>query len=311
MQAKKNILLALAILLMVTIPFVATDSAHVGPGGIRVYKDLFYVPGSNNPRQALDLYLPMNRNEKFPVIVWIHGGAWMGGSKDEPPMTGFVDDGYAFASLNYRLTNEAHFPEIFYDCKAAIRWLRAHAREYNLDADRIGVWGYSAGAQLSDLLGTTGDTKELDGDEGNLDQSSAVQAVVSWAGATDLTNVNTQIRELRAKGVKNTLDVDSPNAPLTLFLGGKSEDKPELAKQASPITYASKDDPPFLVVHGKKDNVVPVEQSEALYKSLKDAGVDVEFRCMKGLKHFLFHKGTMKDVKEFFDKHFKKKPEDS
>lgn len=292
---------------MVTVPFVATDSAHVGPGGIRVYRDLFYVPGSFNNRQSLDLYLPANRNEKLPLIIWIHGGAWMGGSKAEPPMHEFVDNGYAFASINYRLTNEAHFPEIFYDCKAAIRYLRAHAKDYNLDPERFGVWGYSAGAVLAALLGTTGDTRDLEGNEGNAEQSSALQAIVCWAGAGDLTKLNDEVKALRAQGVKAKLDIETPQAPLTLYLGGKLEDKVELAKQASASTYITKDDPPFLVVHGKKDDVVPFALSESFAKKLKEAGVTSKFSAVRGLKHFLFHKKYLVEVKDFFDSQFMKK----
>ncbi len=297
----KNIILIIAIAVMVIVPFVATDSAHVGPGSIRVYKDLFYVPFSFNKRQSLDLYLPADQSKKAPLIIWIHGGAWMGGSKAEPPMVEFVDNGYAFAAINYRLTNEAHFPEIFYDCKAAIRYLRAHAKEYNLDPDRFGVWGYSAGAVMAALIGTTGDTKDLEGNEGNAEQSSAVQAVACWAGGGDLTKLNEEVLALRARGVKTHLDIESPQAPLTMYLGGKLEDKMDVAKQASACTYATKTDPPFLIVHGKKDDVVPFAMSEALGKALSEAGVDVKFTAVKGVRHFLFHKKTLVDLKAFFD----------
>lgn len=297
----KNILLIIAIIGMVIVPFVATDSAHEIPGGIRVYKDLFYATGSSNIRQSLDLYLPAERNERAPLIIWIHGGGWMGGSKEEPPMHEFVDKGYAFAAINYRLTNEAHFPEIFYDCKAAVRYLRAHAQEYNLDPNRFGVWGYSAGAVMAALLGTTGDTRDLEGNEGNAEQSSALQAVVCWAGAGDLTKLNDEIRALRAQGVKTKLDIDTSQAPLTLYLGGKVEDKLELAKQASAGNYVTKADPPFLVVHGKNDDVVPFALSETFSKKLSEVGVENRFSAVKGVRHFLFHKKCLVEVKNFFD----------
>ena len=147
------------------------------PAGVTAHRDVAYVTNAHQ-RQKLDLYVPEKGDGPFPIIVWIHGGAWMSGDKNGcPPLSsGFVARGYAGVSLDYRLSGDAIFPAQIEDCKAAIRWLRAHAKEYRLDPTRIGVWGASAGGHLVALLGTSGDSQEFDVGE-NLDQSSRVQAV--------------------------------------------------------------------------------------------------------------------------------------
>src|SRR5260370_39954354 len=155
------------------------------PEGTKSLRDLEYVKGGHE-RQKLDLYLPEKSDDPLPLIIWIHGGAWMAGSKENPPGIELLKRGYALASINYRLSQHAKFPAQLEDCKAAIRWLRANATTYHLDPDRIGVWGASAGGHLVALLRTTGDVKELEGEEGNPQQSSGGQSVVDWFGPTDI-----------------------------------------------------------------------------------------------------------------------------
>ncbi len=155
------------------------------PAGVKVLRDLQYVEGGHE-RNRLDLYLPEKAEGRLPLVVWIHGGAWWAGSKDGCPAVPLTAKGYAVASINYRLSQHAVFPAQIEDCKAAIRWLRANAAKYHLDADHIGVWGASAGGHLVAMLGTTGNVKELEGKGGNLDQSSRVQCVVDWFGPSDL-----------------------------------------------------------------------------------------------------------------------------
>src|SRR5262249_14303131 len=126
------------------------------PAGTKVVKDIAYVPGGG-PRQTLDLYVPQ-ADGPLPLIIWVHGGGWQGGSKDGlNPALPLLAKGFAVASVHYRLSNQAVFPAQIQDCKAAVRWLRGHAKEYNLDADRFGAWGASAGGHLVTLLGTTDD----------------------------------------------------------------------------------------------------------------------------------------------------------
>jgi len=226
-----------------------------------------YVPNGGE-RQRLDLYLP-GTGTNWPLIVWIHGGGWMGGSKEKPPGLRFLRHGFALASINYRLSQDAVFPAQLIDCKAAIRWLRAHAPENGINPGRIGVWGASAGGHLVALLGTTGDVKEYDQGE-NVGVSSRVQAVCDWFGPTDFTS-----------GLKQ----DTPDSPEARLIGGPISQNTEKAQRANPIRYITKDDPPFLIMHGDKDPVVPLAQSQLLADALQKAGVRVTFRVVPGAGH--------------------------
>jgi acetyl esterase/lipase len=263
------------------------------PSGTQAHRDLEYVPGGH-ARNKLDLYLPTKADHPLPVIVWIHGGAWLIGSKEGCPATWFTTRGFAAASINYRLSQHAIFPAQIEDCKAAIRWLRANAKKYNLDANHIGVWGESAGGHLVALLGTTGDVKELEGKGGNLDQSSRVQCVVDWFGPTDFTKMGGWH--------------DDANSPEAKLIGGPVNDKKELAANANPITYVSKDDPPFLIMHGEDDNVVPINQSKLLDEALRKAGVECTFVRIPGNGHGgpgFVNPENRKKIADFFEKHLK------
>ena len=266
------------------------------PPSVTALKDLAYVPGGHE-RQKLDLYLPEKAAEHpLPLVVWIHGGGWQGGDKAGFPVRPLVGRGYAVASINYRFSQNAIFPAQIYDCKAAIRWLRANAKKYNLDPNHVGVGGDSAGGHLVALLGTTAGVKGLEGNEGNLDQSSRVQAVLDWYGPTDFT----------ALSLGPVLT--NPNSPVSKLIGGPPQENKEKAAQASPITYVSKDSAPMLIMHGDKDNLVPISQSEELAAALKKAGVEVTFQVVKGNGHggpdFL-NPENRKLILDFFDKHLR------
>ena len=268
---------------------------------VRVLRDLEYVPGGHQ-RNKLDLYLPKQAARQgrtsgpLPVIVWVHGGAWMGGSKKNCPATRFLRKGYAVASINYRLSQHAIFPAQIQDCKAAIRWLRANSNQYGLDAKRIGVWGSSAGGHLVALLGTAGDVKEFDKGR-NLKVSSRVQAVCDYFGPTDFTKISRFPSKIRH---------DAPNSPESKLIGGPIQENKEAAQRANPITYVTKDDPPFLIVHGDKDQSVPHNQSQLLHDALKKAGVKVRFHTVKGTGHGRFNSPQVdKMVDNFFDRHLK------
>jgi acetyl esterase/lipase len=239
---------------------------------------------------------PEKADKPLPMIVWVHGGAWLAGSKEGAgPALAFVRKGYAVASINYRLSQHARFPAQIEDCKAAIRWLRANAKSYGLDPDHIGVWGASAGGHLVALLGTSGDVKDLEGKDGPADQSSRVQAVVDWFGPTDVTKMGGSH--------------DGPDSPESKLLGGPVQENREKAERANPIAYVSNDDPPFLILHGDRDATVPFSQSELLEEALRKAGVDVTFRPVKGAGHGgreFSSEENRKLVEEFFDKHLKK-----
>ncbi|MCP4589541.1 MAG: alpha/beta hydrolase, partial [bacterium] len=180
---------ALALLVSVSGPGRAANRQREANATGLVHRDLAYV-SDGHERQKLDLYLPSERAERpAPVIIWVHGGAWRAGSKDRCPAKRFVRLGYVVTSINYRLSQHAIFPAQIQDCKAAVRWLRAHAKQYNLDPRRFGVWGSSAGGHLVALLGTAGDVKEFDVGA-HLDFSSRVQAVCDYFGPTDFTKMN-------------------------------------------------------------------------------------------------------------------------
>jgi acetyl esterase/lipase len=263
------------------------------PEGIKALTDLEYVPGGHE-RQKLDLYLPVDAKGPLPVVVWIHGGAWKQGSKDRCPAVPLATKGYAVASINYRLSQHAPFPAQIEDCKAAIRWLRAKAKNYQLDPEHIGVWGASAGGHLVALLGTTAGLKELEGNGGNLDQSSKVQAVVYWFGASDLRIIPE--RDTTAQSAIGQL------------LGGSLKDKKELAALASPVTHVTKDAAPFLIMHGDKDILVAFSQSELLEAALKKAGAEAMLIKVEGAGHggpqFL-NDENKKRIEDFLERHLK------
>ncbi len=268
---------------------------------VRVLRNLEYVPGGHQ-RNKLDLYLPKQLGRQgqssgpLPLIVWVHGGAWRGGSKKNCPATRFVRKGYAVASINYRLSQHAIFPAQIQDCKAAIRWLRANSKRYGLDPERVGVWGSSAGGHLVALLGTAGDVKEFDKGR-NLKVSSRVQAVCDYFGPTDFTKISRFPSKIRH---------DAPDSPESKLIGGPIQENKEACRRANPITYVTKDDPPFLIVHGDKDQSVPHNQSQLLYESLKKVGVKVRFHIVKGAGHGRFKSPQVdKMVDDFFDRHLK------
>ncbi|WP_231691180.1 alpha/beta hydrolase [Aureliella helgolandensis] len=243
--------------------------------GVIAHRDVAYVK-DGDARQRLDLYLP-DATEPLPVIVWVHGGGWQSGSKNGcPPLrAGYTKQGYAVASIGYRLSGQAPFPAQIEDCKAAIRWIRAHADEFNLDRERIGVWGSSAGGHLAALVGTSGGFEEFDVGQ-HLDQSSAVQAVCDYYGPTDFkVFVQTPHYERHA-------ETQSPESKL---LGGAVLLNPDKVKRVNPMTYIAGDDPSFLIVHGDRDATVPLNQSELLFKALKNAGVPVHFHTIQGAGH--------------------------
>ncbi len=239
------------------------------PPSVELRRDVPYA-GTRNPRQRLDLYLPRDRkaDQPVPLVVYIHGGAWLGGDKraGAGEIGYLVASGdYAGASVAYRLSGEAQWPAQAHDVKAAIRWLRANASKFGYDPDRIAVMGASAGGHLVAFLGTTGGLKDVEGVLGDHDATdSRVQAVVDLFGPADFLTIG---------DAPSKINHDAADSPEALLLGGAIQDKPDAARSASPITYVSKDDPPFLLVHGSDDPTVPFDQSVRLHDALKNAGV--------------------------------------
>lgn len=254
----------------------AAPAAATVPAGVRAHRDLAYVVNGHE-RQKLDLFVPEKADGPQPLVIWIHGGGWQNGSKENcPPLRqGYPERGYAVASLNYRLSGHAVFPAQIEDCKAAIRWLRAHAAAYGLDPQRFGVWGSSAGGHLAALVGTSGDVPAFEVGA-HRDQSSRVQAVCDYYGPTDFKVF------VSTPGYESHGAAQSPEAKL---LGGAVRDRPAEVARANPITHVSRDDPPFLIVHGDQDRTVPVNQSQLLHDALRRAGVSVHFHTIRGGGH--------------------------
>jgi acetyl esterase/lipase len=260
------------------------------PEGVRAFRDLEYIRGGHE-RNRLDLYLPEKAERPLPIIVWIHGGGWQAGSKERTPAIPLAAKGYAVASINYRLSQHATFPAQIHDCKAAIRWLRAQAQQYGIDAEQIGVWGESAGGHLAALVGTTAGVKDLEGPGGNTEQPSRVQAVVDWYGPANFLTI--PARPNRAQ-----------------FLGGDPQKLRAKSAQASPVTHVSLESPPFLILHGDQDNKVPISQSVELAEALKRAGVEVTLQIVEGAGHGgpqFTSPDNLKLVADFFDKHLRQK----
>jgi acetyl esterase/lipase len=211
----------------------------------------------------------------------------------------YLGAGYAIASINYRLSQHALFPAQIEDCKAAVRWLRAHAAQYGLDAARFGAWGPSAGGHLVAMLGTTGNVAELDVGE-HLEASSRVQAVVDYFGPTDFLQMDAH---RMPKGKVH----DAADSPESELVGGPIQENADRVAAANPITYVSPDAPPFLIVHGELDPLVPHHQSELLVAALKRAGVPVTFYTVVGAGHGGFTDPAVPEMtRAFLAQHLKR-----
>jgi acetyl esterase/lipase len=236
----------------------------------RKYLDISYAQVS--AAQKLDIYLPAEGAGPFPVILAIHGGAFMGCDKADLqvlPMLAGLERNYAVVSINYRMSGEAQFPALVQDAKAAVRWIRANARRYGFNPQKIAAWGGSAGGYLSTMLGTSAGIKELeDFSLGNPDQPCTVQAVVAWYGPTNFLRMDEQ---LAASGMEPPVGFrhNEANSPEALLLGQAITEVPEKVKAANPETYIHPDMPPFLLQHGAKDATVPVQQSIEFAAKLK------------------------------------------
>ncbi len=273
------------------VPTPAFDEALYGTAVI----DIAYCE-SDDPLQRLDLYFPESGGP-WPLIFYVHGGSWMEGDKAEGEgWRGMNDQGYLIASVNYRMAAQGKFPIMIEDVKCAVRYLRANSAEYNLDPNRISAIGASAGGHLVGLLGTA--DKSAGWDEGPYaDQSSEVQAVVSMAGMFDMT-------------IKVPSGINSP----IYYAFGKlaGEDAPPEMNAASPIHHIDGSEPPFLLLHGDNDGVIPYEQSVLMHEALLQAGVDSTLVIVEDGNHSLQGKNpspTQEErnaiLNEFWETHLK------
>jgi acetyl esterase/lipase len=245
----------------------------------------------------MDVHYPDAMSKPAPVAVYVHGGSWSSGSKtDSIGMTDVPEllaRGYLVASVDYRHAPEWKFPAQIHDVKCAIRFLRANATRFNLDPNRIGAWGHSAGGHLVTLLGTTDTRDGFEGSREYADQSSRVQAVADMCGRADL-------RGMPADKAKSVF--------------GAPNDSSDILEHASPIMFVSKDDAPFLILHGDKDVTVPLRVSQTLAERLQAAGVPVTLVVVKNADHSFNPEGgpmsptraeMTKMIADFFDQYLR------
>lgn len=249
------------------------------PNDVQVLRDVVFGNGGDRPL-TMHIVLPKEKpKEPLPAYVWIHGGGWMGGTKEGGvrQVIPIVRNGFVGATVEYRLSGEATFPAQIEDCKCAIRFLRAHANEYHIDPKRIAVGGSSAGGHLAALLGTSSGVTELEGSGGWADRSSRVHAVIDLYGPTDFHLFVT------TKGYEGHNQDGSPES--RLLGGGEVLPQSEAIKRVNPTTYVDPDDPPFLIIHGSNDRTVPPNQSKVLHTALEKAGVPSTLHIIEGAGH--------------------------
>jgi acetyl esterase/lipase len=254
-----------------------TEKAEGSGKGIMVEKYITYYRAPEKDLK-LDIYWHGGTKEALPLIIWVHGGAWMEGNKESGKIIAdeFLPRGYNVASISYRLSHDAIFPAQIIDCKAAVRWLRANADRYNIDPDRFGVWGSSAGGHLVSMLGTTSEVREWDAFGDYQGVSSEVQAVCDFYGPTDFLRMNDE---------PGSMDHDAPDSPESSLIGAPIQDNPELVSRANPITYINGNEPPFLIIHGDKDSLVIHSQSVYLEKALVENKIEVKLVILQGSGH--------------------------
>jgi acetyl esterase/lipase len=246
---------------------------RVLPSTVRLQSDITYKRLSGRNLKLHFMTPATITKDRLPLIVFIHGGGWTDGTKERGifPLTYFVQNGFAAASIEYRLTGEAIFPAQIQDVKDAIRFLRGNAQKFRIDPDRISVWGQSAGGHLAALVGTSAGAKEL----GDRDKSAAVQAVIDWNGPTDF------LKDEAAMALTTQKD-----SAINRLVGGPLKDRRHMAALANPLSYIDRTDPPFLIMHGDADNVVDIKQSKLLFDALVASGVPAKFEILPGEQHF-------------------------
>lgn len=261
---------------------------------IETHKDIVYAVVEDKDLK-LDLYIPANTDAPV-LLVWLHGGAWRSGTKDHAPVV-FAEQGFALASLDFRLSTEAQFPAMIHDIKAAIRFLRSIGMEYGFRTDRIAIGGISSGAHLAALVGVTNGHLELEGNVGNhLNQSSNIHAILCYYGASNLTTI-------LAQSTPFGLKIREP--ALKLLLGDLPENTRELAELASPVFHIDRNDPPLLIFHGDQDIQMPINQGHELEGAYKRLGLDVQFITVYGASHggdVFFQSDHLKHALEFLQR---------
>ncbi|MEF2979010.1 alpha/beta hydrolase [Subtercola sp. YIM 133946] len=265
------------------------------PVGARSWWGLVYSAIAGYRELELDVHVPTGHPSPVGLVVWMHGGAWLFGSRVNLPeywpegslFQSLIDAGLAVASIDYRHSREAPFPAQLHDAKAAVRYLRAFADDFGIDPDRIGVWGESAGGHLAALVALTGDIAELEGDDGIVGPSSAVSAIVDFYGVSNLVTMPSLLESFPPEWITQleAMGGDLPPDPMQVLLAGSPLPEAQRATSASPVTWISPNAPPFLLVHGDADTVVPHAQSTELHERLTASGIPVELVTVAGADH--------------------------
>jgi acetyl esterase/lipase len=257
-----------------------------------------------NKELKLHLLIPDDHKSKpKPLIIFIKGSSWGKHNPQDsfafiPQLVQFAKNGYVVASIEHRTSHEAKFPAQIQDVKAAVMYLKEKAADYQINPERVGVWGTSSGAHLAALLGTSCHVPKLEGAKRPSTYNSCVQAVVDWYGPTDFLQMNKASKDYNA---------EDPTSAESMLIGGPILENKDKVRIANPITYVTADTPPFLIMHGDKDKRVPFNQSEILFDALKKENVDVTLYKVKGGGHgsgFLTPE-IIDLVQAFFDKHLK------
>lgn len=263
----------------------------------QVIRDIEYARAEDLALK-LDLHLPAGKLQS-PLIVWVHGGAWRAGSKKDMPLGRLVSEGYAIASVDYRLSTQARFPAQIHDLKAAIRFLRGHGNQWHLPARKILVIGDSAGGHLASLVGVSGGLSVLEGEIGeDRNQSSTVQGIISMSGGANLTTILKQ-------STPTALNMRVP--ALELLLGGQPDVVPGLARLASPVFHVDRNDPPLLLLHGDQDLQMPVNQALELYGAYRKARAPVLLEIVHGAGHsgaMFYDDERLAIMRKFIRRHF-------
>lgn len=249
----------------------------VFPPGTVLHGNIAYA-NDTLKQHLLDIYTPSTGKKFYPVVIWIHGGGWRKGDKYGEmnymanTAKSLIKKGYAIASIDYRWSTRAKFPAQIQDCNQAVEFLYQHAAQYHLDRDKLAVLGSSAGGHLAALLGLSNNNTVSSFYAGGKKPHFKIRVVFDFFGINDLT-------ALKGPGATD------PHGGVTLLLGASAAARPDLAKYASPVTYIDKDDPPFLIIHGDKDEAVDFSQSTLLNQKLKKAGVKNELILVPGAPH--------------------------